>query len=228
MPIRWMFALWGFLAFLPTSQAQVFLIEPTADFVGIAHFDEFNIFQVYLINQEEDPLDLTWRMVENTIPEGWYITLCDNVACYGTLPTQAQMNPIAALDSAILKLDINPYQQPGSGVIRFRIYETGSQNNYTELSFTIETIPTGLQIIPATSYAVFPNPAVEQVQIRNQSDQPMQVSLHNAQGQLLRTLEVAQRTTQAMPVQALAPGGYHLRLQSEDRVATERILILAE
>ncbi|MCB0640425.1 MAG: hypothetical protein KDC44_02245, partial [Phaeodactylibacter sp.] len=100
--------------------AQSYSFQPTDEYIGEADLEAYNIFQVNLVNTSNDSLYLNWRLVENTLPETWEISLCDNVACYGGLPTMAEMDPFAAGDSAFIKLDINPGIQEGSGLLRFR------------------------------------------------------------------------------------------------------------
>ena len=205
--------------------AQEISISPTGNMTGTAELEEYNIFQVYLHNDTDEAINLSWRIVENTLPEEWNVTLCDNVNCYGILPQSADLDPIAAADSAIMKIDVNPELVTGQGILRFFINETGSPNPYKELIFDINTGVTSTQDLLGGSVQIFPNPATEWVRIENQHDQPLQFQLIDQEGRLLRMANLNSQDQLEWGLQDLAKGPYYLRMESKEKVVVRKFLV---
>ncbi|MEM1218586.1 MAG: T9SS type A sorting domain-containing protein [Bacteroidota bacterium] len=205
--------------------AQQISFTPTGNMTGIAELEEYNIFQVYLHNDSDDALNLSWRIVENTLPEEWNVTLCDNVNCYGILPQSADLDPIAAADSAIMKIDVNPELVAGQGILRFFINETGSPNPYKELIFDISTGTTNTKDLFSGAVQIFPNPATEWVRIENQLDQNLQFQLIDQQGRLLRMATLNSEDQLEWGLDDLARGTYYLRMESNERVVVRTLLL---
>ena len=67
------------------------------------------------------------------------MAVCDNYQCYGNIPNMADMAPIAPFDTVYMRVETNPFETPGEGVVRFRIYENGYQI-MVYISTNIETI----------------------------------------------------------------------------------------
>ena len=207
------------------TYAQDISITPTGNMTGTAELEEYNIFQVYLHNTSDEALNLSWRIVENTLPEEWNVTLCDNVNCYGILPQSADLDPIAAADSAIMKIDVNPELVAGQGILRFFINETGSPNPYKELIFDINSGITNTKDLFSGSVQIFPNPATEWVRIENQYDEELQFQLIDQQGRLLRIAKLNSQSQLEWGLADLASGTYYLRMESNDRVVVRQLLI---
>ncbi len=213
------------IALAAIASAQDISISPTGNMIGTAELEEYNIFQVYLHNDTDEALNLSWRIVENTLPEEWNVTLCDNVNCYGILPQSADLDPIAAADSAIMKIDVNPELVTGQGVLRFFINETGSPNPYKELIFDINTGTTNTQDLFSGSVQIFPNPATDWVRIENQHDQPLQFQLIDQQGRLLRMATLNSQDQLEWGLLHLPKGSYFLRMESNERVVVRKLLL---
>lgn len=205
--------------------AQEISITPSPTVAGNVELEAYNIFQVYLRNETNASIDLSWRIVENTMPEGWNITLCDNVNCYGVLPENADLDPIAAADSAIMKIDVNPELVEGSGMLRFFINETGSPSPYKELVFDLSTGTTDTKDLFNGSVQIYPNPATEWVNVDNQLPFPLKMQLADAQGRLVRQAEVASNDQQGWSVVNLPKGTYYLRLESTHRVVIRTLVV---
>ena len=208
-----------------TLAAQEISITPTPTFQGVAELEAYNIFQVYLHNDTNEDINLSWRIVENTFPEEWGITLCDNVNCYGILPDNADLDPIAAADSAIMKIDVNPELVEGNGILRFFINETGAPTPYKELVFEITTGTTDTKDLFNGAVQIFPNPASEWVKVDNQLGFPLNVQLADYQGRLLRQAYVPSNDIADWQVSDLPKGTYFLRLESTHRVVIRTLVI---
>lgn len=215
----------GLLCFYSNTKGQSYSFQPAAEYIGQADLEAYNIFQVDLLNNSADSLYLSWRLVENTLPESWSITLCDNVACYGGLPTTADMDPFAAGDSAFIKLDINPGLVEGSGLIRFRIYEFGSQADYETLTFHISTYPTYTFSPLPLETKLWPNPANTTLHVGNSATAPMQLSIFDQQGRLCDRSLIPANTDAAIDVRHLPEGLYEAVGQSAAGQSHTRFLI---
>ena len=206
------------------SFAQSYAFEPSNEYSGIANLEEYNIYQVYMINTSPDTLWLTWRLTENTIPEDWEITLCDNVACYGTLPNTADMDPVFVADSAFLKLDINPGTIDGAGILKFRIYETGTPN-YEELTFHVTTDPTSLNENVRIQTKVYPNPSHNFLNISNLESTALDYTIFDGQGKQVLASSISANAEFTIQVIDWPSGQYFLVLNNEGIRTSTRFIV---
>ncbi|MBK7407410.1 MAG: T9SS type A sorting domain-containing protein [Saprospirales bacterium] len=121
--------------------------------------DGYGVHQIDIFNETADSLWLTWRLVENTLPDQWEGNLCDNVLCYGVMPTSANMKSIAPDSAAFIRMTTYPNNFPGSGDLHFWIYKTGFPQDYVSMTFHLSAGVTGTTeklVIPEG--AAYPNP----------------------------------------------------------------------
>lgn len=208
-----------------SSYAQEISIEPTNHLIGQANLEEYNVYQVYIKNEAESPIDLSWRIIENTMPEEWTVTLCDNVACYGILPANANMDPIAVGDSSLFKIDVHPGTTNGHGILRFLINETGTPTPYKEHIFDVSTLTTDTKDLFEGAVSVFPNPTTELVNIKNTLSNELSAQLMDLSGKLLNSTIVASGDQHQWILSDLAKGTYYLRLQTGHHAVIRTIVI---
>ncbi|HMQ46951.1 MAG TPA: hypothetical protein PKA00_05630 [Saprospiraceae bacterium] len=192
-----------------TLQAQQFSFSPDTVLTAQAQLEQYNIFNIYIQNETSDSLQLTWRIVENTLPEAWETTLCDNNECYGILPAYGNMIPFSANEPAFIKLDINPHQHQAEGLIRFRIFPTDDPSDYEVITFYISSLLSGTDE-PIVVFPTFgPNPVKDALWLSG-TDEKQTLQLWNGQGQLLRTLSLEANLPYRLDLSDLPKGAYWL------------------
>lgn len=203
------FALFLMLHSSLALMGQTYTFAPDTVLEVQAQLEQYNIFHIYIENETSDPLQLSWRIVENTLPEEWETTLCDNNECYGILPNYGDMNPFGADEQAFIKLDINPHQYQAEGLIRFRIYPTANPSDYKIITFYISSLLSGTDE-PRDVFPVFgPNPANDVLWFSGTAEKQT-LHLWNGQGQLLKTLSLEARLPYLLDLSDLPKGAYWL------------------
>jgi hypothetical protein len=216
------FVLFFLFAALPLK-AQSFSVSPNPNLEGVAGLEDLNVFDLYILNETNADIQLTWRLVGNTFPEEWEVSLCDNVACYGVLPTTNDFNPILVGDSSIFKIDVFPDGHVGAGLLTFWIYPIGEPTNYEVVTFSIVAGTSSTRDFLAASLSVFPNPATDNLFLRWEAEgTPFQII--DSQGRLVRVGETTPTLT-TIPIQELPSGRYFLQLMHQEGIITQQVII---
>ncbi len=215
-----------FLVFSVTSLgAQSMSFSPNVDLYGTAILENYSVYQIDVLNETEDSLQLSWKFVENTTPEEWTITLCDNMNCYGYIPLSGIMNPILE-DPAFIKLDINPHSTPGEGIVTFEIFETEDQSVIHEIRFHISTTPVSNENYADIKVEIFPNPASDFVVVEHSQLEKYNISITNANGQPVYLSELPPNEKREILTNDFANGIYYLSfLKDQAIISTKKILI---
>ncbi|MBK6621914.1 MAG: hypothetical protein IPG32_13985 [Saprospirales bacterium] len=151
--------IWIFFCLLPVlSLSQDFSFSPGPVLDGQMDVDGYGLHQIDILNETEDTLWLTWRMIGNTMPDEWDVNLCDNVICYGVMPTMADMNPVAPDSAAFIRITTYPGNVAGSGQLQFWIYKTGFPEDHSTIAFNLSAGITGISEMEKSEIRVFPNP----------------------------------------------------------------------
>lgn len=203
--------------------AQSFSVSPTPNLEGVAGLEDLNVFDLYILNETNDNIQLTWRLVGNTFPEEWDVSLCDNVACYGILPTTNDFYPILVGDSSIFKIDVFPDGHVGEGLLTFWIYPTDDPTNYEVVSFSIVAGTSNTLDHRPSSLHLFPNPASHDLNLKwEKSGTPFQ--LMDSQGRVVRAGATTPNVT-SIPIQQLPSGRYFLQVIDQEGVITQQVII---
>ena len=202
-----------FLLFSFTVSAQqTFSFTPGGTIEDQAAFDEYSVYQIDIVNETEDTLQLTWRLIEKTFPEGWEISLCDNVACYGGLPNSNDFYPIFDDNTGFIKLVVNPFQITGTMEFVFLIFPTGYPDDYEEMRFTInagETTAIHRSRNTGKSIDDLAQPCCRNnAQLNNKSNHQLSVRLTDMTGTVLEPFDLASQDQNA--IEYNIPGKWHI------------------
>ncbi|MFM7727444.1 MAG: T9SS type A sorting domain-containing protein, partial [Flavobacteriales bacterium] len=119
--------------------AQNYTFIPGSEYYGTLEMDMYTEHYMYIGHDIQDSAYITWRLVENTCPEEWDIQACDYQHCYTGLPNYGDMSGVAAGGQGYLRMIVNPFSAPGSGMLHFLIYPTGEPLNYTDAYYYFQT-----------------------------------------------------------------------------------------
>ena len=176
-----------FLLFGLKSSAQITGLEiiPIDSLHTDLGYDSYNLSFIYLKNNRADSLFLSWEIKEKELSSDWYVTICDNVFCYGVLPDSADMYGIAPSDSVYIRFEVNPYYVDGFGRVDLELKETDILSQSVQpLIFTFLTKNFTNVLNPlddAVSYA-YPNPFQDYLILENPFVYDARVSFIDSKG----------------------------------------------
>ena len=202
---------WGLFA-LPLS-AQTFFPQPGALLRSEVAFEQANECYIHFKNPSGDTLQLRWRLLERSLPDGWDADLCDYGLCYEGIPPNGTMNPVYDTIRPYLKLIVQPGATAGSGWVWFRAYELGNSSNFQDVYFSLYT--PGTVSLPNLeqneNFRMFPNPAQDFVFVSNPLSRPLHVIFFNLQGQEVEQVDIAPQAQTAVSVAHWAKGAYWVK-----------------
>ncbi len=137
-------ALLIFLSSVSSLQAQNFTFSPGNDYYGLLEMEMYTEHYLYVYHDNPDSAYITWRKMENTCPPEWDLQMCDWQHCYSGMPNTGNMNGVANGNAGNLRLIVNPFTTPGSGMVHFWIFPTGFMDEYVDVYFHFETTVTGV------------------------------------------------------------------------------------
>jgi len=106
---------------------------------GVLEMEMYTEHYLYIGHDSSDSARISWRVIENTCPDGWDIQMCDYQHCYTGLPNTGDMSAVAPGGEGYLRLIVNPYQLSGSGMLHFYIFPTGQPVNFVDAYFYFTT-----------------------------------------------------------------------------------------
>jgi len=186
----------------------------------------YNIYQLDILNETENPLTLSWRRLQNDYPEGWEVSFCDNNVCYGLIPINGDMIPFGPDETAFLKLDIHPHEIAGTGIFRFLVFPSGEQNNYQLASFIINSGVTSNTVeAQLLKLSVFPNPTNDYLQIKNNNGSRINIAITDATGTHILTQALQAQSEQQISLRHLPSGAYYLTGYAEGQAVFQHKII---
>ncbi len=188
------------------AQAQNYTFDPGSEYYGTLEMNMYTEHYMYIGHDLQDSAYITWRLIENTCPDEWDIQACDYQHCYTGLPNFGNMNAVAPGGQGYLRMIVNPFLVPGSGMLHFLIYPTGEPTNYTDAYYYFNTtlVNTETVLIDTESALFQSNEIIYAGPISGD------VFLYDANG---KCVSIANKTTpaQCVSMENLPSGMYFLR-----------------
>jgi hypothetical protein len=212
------------IGWILSARAQTFFPSPGALLSREVAFQQANECYIYFNNPSRDTLQLRWRLLERSLPDGWDADLCDYGLCYEGIPPNGTMNPVYDTIRPYLKLIVQPGDTAGAGWVWFRAYELGNTSNYQDVYFSLYTPGTvSLSNLEKNEgFSVFPNPVQDHVFLSNPSSKPLHLAFFNLHGQKMTQLEIAPFSQTSIPVAHWEDGIYCVKSGSAMRLMTKR------
>ena len=179
----------SFLMMLSLSVQGQFFVTPTDSIHETIYADStISIFQINLVNETPDSLNLTWKLIEEEVTEGWDYNLCDLGECYVGVPNSEEMQAFGPGDAGFLKMLVNPLSIEGSGFWHFWVYPSNDPDNFVDLYFSINASLESSVVEEVVQFVLAPNPAQDIVQIK--TNHPLEsVQLFGLNGSLIKELK---------------------------------------
>jgi hypothetical protein len=189
--------------------AQNYTFSPGNEVFGVLEMDMYTEHYMYIGHDSPDSARITWRVIENTCPEGWDIQACDYQHCYTGLPNDGDMNPVPPGGQGYLRMIVNPFLIAGTGMLHLLIFPTGQPLNYVDAYYyfnttalsTAQSANDELSIIVLANEIVYTGPILGPIQ------------LYSLDGEMIQQ-EMMQQPSVRMNLDGLAAGIYVLRLPS--------------
>jgi len=189
--------------------AQNYTFSPGNEVFGVLEMDMYTEHYMYIGHDSPDSARITWRVIENTCPEGWDIQACDYQHCYTGLPNDGDMNPVPPGGQGYLRMIVNPFLIAGTGMLHLLVFPTGQPLNYVDAYYYFNTtaLSTAQSANDESSIIVLANEIVYTGPILG----PIQ--LYSIDGEMIQQ-EMMQQPSVRMNLDGLAAGIYMLRLPS--------------
>ncbi len=192
---------------LLSANAQTFTFDPGDEYEAVLEMETFSDHYIYINHDAADSANISWRVIENTCPEEWQISICDWADCYSYLPNTGDMLPVGPGQAGFTKLTMNPLSVPGIGMIHFWVYPTGAIEEHVDMIYYFSTSIVGLnEVQPET--VIFPQPASEFITLVGfKADDYSLVDLHGTE---IMKFKVSS-PTHVLTLSTLSPGTYIMR-----------------
>ena len=218
------------LCLVAFGQAQTFTVTPAL--VVNTDLDPRNSVDVYIhfTNNTQTSMTLGWEQTANVYGSAWFLTVCDNGACF-TLPHASEtMLPFSPNDSAFLKVTCIPNNVNGTGTVSFRVWDVNQPTSEANVTFNFNAQSTVAVTASQLSdrFAVSPMPAREVLHLsalRGGLLDKGVVALYDLQGHQVLTQPVSAVQVADLHVADLAPGIYLLRYDSKEGSMTQKVVV---
>lgn len=204
-----------------SAQAQFFVMPTDSIHETIYADSTISIFQIDLVNQATDSLNLTWKLIEEEVTEGWDYNLCDLGECYVGVPNSAEMQAFGPGDAGFLKMLVNPLSIEGFGFWHFWVFPSNDPDNFVNLYFSINALLESGVMKEEAQFVLAPNPAQDIVQII--SNHPLEsIQLFRLNGSLIKKLKPQ---IQFYDLSDIPPGIYFISASNETGRMIQKLVI---
>lgn len=210
-----------------TMQSQPFAFNPTDNYEANIQFNTYTEHQVYMDNLTVGTLALAWERVFIDFPLEWTVTTCDNGGCYTGIPPSGTMLPYDTL-TGFLRLTVNAYDTPGTGIAIFNVYDTKDPDQSDTLTFVIHAgETTGINgNFTGTGINVYPNPCRENVHVEFGNAKPDLLILTNLLGQEIIRENTTDKKEASYQTGDLDKGVYFITLTTGNSVIDRKKLLI--
>lgn len=178
---------------------------------------------ITILESEDTSHPLRQALIDNDVYEWapeipariFYCTADDQVNYQNSLLADSVMNELGAVD--VESMDVNPTANHGQCVEPAVLQTAIFFAQFAEVTVDVEDIPLAEQI------RLFPNPAREQLQLRNLKEQAL-LEIFDLQGRLIYRSNVRPDDAQ-ISTQGLSSGTYFLRLNGEHTRHAQKLII---
>jgi hypothetical protein len=204
--------------------------SPSKNVSSIAPLMETTEIKIDIYNTSNSKLLLNWIRVLNTLPSNWQYTTCDNVFCYGGVPSGLKtMDSIAIGGQSFLTLGIDPGNNLGAGQVKIYVYQDGFPNQGDTLTWNITSQAVGVnEISDNLGISIYPNPAstVLNLKFTKEFNQKIElIYLIDALGRKVIVTEFLNEDN-TIDITDLNSGCYNLIIESENKKLFKKIVKL--
>lgn len=163
-------------------------------------------------------MELRWERVKNNMPSGWDALICER-NCYSALLESRTFTLAPGESIQDFRVTFRPNGQEGIANAEIKVYEIKNPSNSVTVFFTASAVSGASN---GNGPSVYPNPAVDYIQIQDGSDVKF-IEVHNALGR--KILDFNAVNTGRYDIGDLPKGMYMVRMLDRNRniIRTQRI-----
>jgi len=206
-----------FTWFLTISQlllSQSLIVSPTPAAGNGLPSDLFIKVESFVTNTTNNTLNVRWERYNVQLPGGWDNAVCDKNGCYSpVVDTETFMIAPGAME--VMSIWFVPQNVSGTGSVELRIYDVADStgtvvtNTYSAMAQT-----TNSEDLSVESFAVFPNPATNYIQLPQNSKIAI-VRLYDILGREITNQKIT-REKNYLDVSKLNRGSYLVQFLDKD------------
>jgi hypothetical protein len=213
------------IAFATSLSAQTYSISPANTVTFSAPYNNITINDIYMDCTSNSTLSITWGLISMSLPVGWDYSMCELGTCHTGIPTGPTTMSTHAVGGAqaFLGLNIDPNSIPGTGVVKVKVYRTGSFGNVDTLTWYINSVVAGVHELSLNgNVKVFPNPAKEKISLKNNlPGEITAVSMTDISG---RKMEGIKLENDQIDISNLNSGIYFLQISTSHGKCVQKIV----
>ena len=204
-----------------------YTIDPSDTVDAYADCVHSYAFKITIINQATDPLNLSWKIVSNTLPLCWSYSFCDWVSCHQqAIPDNGHPSAISVGGKRNLMLNIDSTNgYVGMGVVKVFLFDYANPTIGDTLTYIVNGCSSGntctIGINENNNYentiTIFPNPVIDFINIRINDLNPSCnfVEIYNIIGKKLIAAPMTNGKVTKIPLDELSKGLYFLKYQNK-------------
>ncbi len=135
--------------------AQSYTNSPGDSLEQSTNLEQTVVMNITQLHPTSDTLYFHWRKIEASLPTGWVASLCDNGACFSSLPDSGMMIPIVPGDNGLMSLHCTPQTTMGTAIIRYLLYATATPARIDTLTWIINATTTGIEEANSTQPVIY-------------------------------------------------------------------------
>jgi hypothetical protein len=204
--------------------AQTYSISPARTVTFSAPLNNITLNDIYQQNTGTSTLSLTWEKISITAPAQWQFSMCDLGTCHSNVPQGPTTMSIVAVNGAgFLGINVDPGNTAGSGIVKVRVYQTGSPANADTLTWYISATVAGVREYTGNNaLSVHPNPATSQINFAlHNGEEIISGEIKDAIGRTVLTINAS--STQ-VNISELPKGIYFLHMATASHNYIKRIV----
>ena len=183
------------------------------------------------VNTELAELTVKWSVITMDIPEGWDITICDNLQCYGDIKVGSEFTALPIDDATPLPMEAgaNGHDVPGIGRVSVLLEDVNDPTKVDTVMFIWEMKePSSIteRINDEPAYTIYPNPVQNRLNIsfKNELKEKLNVKVYNLVGQEQKDIKLTQNGKDvSLDVRGLRNGTYLVQFITEEgKMTTQR------
>jgi hypothetical protein len=193
---------------------------------SIARLNETTEIKIDITNTSNSKLVLNWIRISNTLPNIWQYTTCDNVFCYGGVPSGTKtMDTIPIGGQSFLNLGIEPGNDLGLGQVKIYVYQEGYYSQGDTLTWNISTTAVGInEYTDSDLISMYPNPVSEILNILLKKEfNGSKVRIIDFMGRKIMEQEIT-GLFNTIDVSRLAKGNYFLVIENNEHLISKRFI----
>lgn len=173
---------------------------------------------VLLKNNSGSVMELRWERVKNNMPSGWEALVCER-NCYSALLENRTFTLAPGESIPEFRVSFRPNGQEGIANAEIKVYDIKNPSNAVTISFTASAISGSSS---ASGPSVYPNPAVDYIQIQDGAD-VRYIEVYNALGK--KIIDFNASSSGRYDISDIARGMYMVRMLDRNRniIRTQRI-----